>query len=176
MAAVEELDEQALGLLAVVGLHLEEIIDNFLRDLLGLFRRLALGGDGDEVRALGVLDVEVCLGKAGGVRLFLGIFALVELVDDWVEDSAGFHELHVVVGWTHSAAARRSGEHGCSLAAHLCLGATRLHKGRRLVLLRQDKGGDGRDGRAADDDAADNFLVGFRDLPELAEVNAFFFL
>lgn len=58
-AAVEELDEQALGLLAVVGLHLEEVIDDFLRDLLGFFWRLALGGDGDEVRALGVLDVEV---------------------------------------------------------------------------------------------------------------------
>ena len=58
-AAVEELDEQALSLLAVVGLHLEEVIDDFLRDLLGLFWRLALGGDGDEVRALGVLDVEV---------------------------------------------------------------------------------------------------------------------
>lgn len=29
-AAVEELDEQALGLLAVVGLHLEEVIDDFL--------------------------------------------------------------------------------------------------------------------------------------------------
>lgn len=58
-AAVEELDEQALGLLAVVGLHLEEVIDDFLRDLLGLFWRLALGGDGDEVRALGILDVEV---------------------------------------------------------------------------------------------------------------------
>lgn len=58
-AAVEELDEQALGLLAVVGLHLEEVIDNFLRDLLSLFWRLALGGDSDEVRALGVLDVEV---------------------------------------------------------------------------------------------------------------------
>lgn len=58
-AAVEELDEQALGLLAVVGLHLEEVVDDFLRDLLGLFWRLALGRDGDEVRALGVLDVEV---------------------------------------------------------------------------------------------------------------------
>ena len=58
-AAVEELDEQALGLLAVVGLHLEEVIDDLLRDLLGLFWRLALGGDGDEVRALGILDVEV---------------------------------------------------------------------------------------------------------------------
>ena len=58
-AAVEKLDEQAPGLLAVVGLHLEEVIDDFLRDLLGFFWRLALGGDGDEVRALGVLDVEV---------------------------------------------------------------------------------------------------------------------
>ena len=58
-AAVEELDQQALGLLAVVGLHLEEVVDDFLRDLLGLFWRLALGRDGDEVRALGVLDVEV---------------------------------------------------------------------------------------------------------------------
>lgn len=29
-AAVEELDEQALGLLAVIGLHLEEVIDDFL--------------------------------------------------------------------------------------------------------------------------------------------------
>ena len=135
-ATVEELDEQTLGLLAVVGLHLEEVIDDFLRDLLGLFWRLALGRDGDEICALGVLDVEVCLGKAGSVRLFLGVFALVELVDDRVEDGAGFHELHVVVGWTHSTAARRSGEHGCSLAAHLCLGVARLHEGRRLVLLR----------------------------------------
>lgn len=175
-AAVEELDQQALGLLAVVGLHFEEVINDFLGDLLGLFWRFALGGDGDEVRALRVLDVEVRLGKACGIRLLLGVFALVELVDDRVEDGAGFHELHVVVGWTHSTAARRSGEHGCSLAAHLCLGAARLHEGRRLVLLRQDKGGDGRDGRAADDDAADDFLVGFRDLPELTEVNAFFFL
>ena len=58
-AAVEELDEQALGLLTVVGLHLEEVIDDFLRDLLSLFWCLALGGDSDEVRALGVLDVEV---------------------------------------------------------------------------------------------------------------------
>lgn len=58
-AAVEELDEQALGLLAVVGLHLEEVIDDFLGDLLGLFWRLALGGDGDKVRALGILDVEI---------------------------------------------------------------------------------------------------------------------
>ena len=58
-AAVEELDKQALGLLAVVGLHLEEVIDDFLRDLLGLFWRLALGRDGDEICALGVLDVEV---------------------------------------------------------------------------------------------------------------------
>ena len=175
-AAVEELDQQALGLLAVVGLHLEEVIDDFLGDLLGLFWRLALGGDGDEVCALGVLDIEVRLCKACSVWLLLGVFALVELVDDRVEDGAGLHELHVVVSWTHSTAARRSGEHGCSLAAHLCLGAARLHEGRRLVLLRQDKGGDGRDGRAADDDAADNFLVGFRDLPELAEVYAFFFL
>lgn len=58
-AAVEELDEQALGLLAVVGLHLEEVIDDFLGDLLGLFWCLAFGSDSDEVRTLGVLDVEV---------------------------------------------------------------------------------------------------------------------
>lgn len=175
-AAVEELDEQALGLLAVVGLHLEEVIDDFLGDLLGLFWCLAFGSDSDEVRTLGVLDVEVCLDKGCGVRLLVGVFALVELVDDRVEDGAGLHELHVVIGGTHGAAARRSSKHGCGLAAQLCLGVARLHEGRRLVLLRQDKGGDSRDGRAADDDAADDFLVGFRDLPELAEVNAFFFL
>lgn len=29
-AAIEELDEQALGLLTVVSLHLEEVIDDFL--------------------------------------------------------------------------------------------------------------------------------------------------
>ena len=175
-AAVEELDEQALGLLAVVGLHLEEVIDNFLRDLLGLFWCLALGGDSDEVRALRVLDVEVRLGKACGIRLFLGVFALVELVDDRVEDGARLHELHVVVDRARRAAARRSGEHSRCLAAYLLAGAARLHQRRRLVLLRQDKGGDRRDGRAADDDAADDFLVFLRDLPELAEVNAFFFL
>lgn len=175
-AAVEELDEQALGLLAVVGLHLEEVVDDFLRDLPSLFWGLALGGHGDEVRALGVLDVEIRLGKACGIGLLRGVFVRVELVDDRVEDGAGLHELHVVVGGARRARAGRGGEHGCSLAAHLCLGAARLHEGRRLVLLRQDKGGNGRDGRAADDDATDDFLVGFRDLPELAEVNAFFFL
>lgn len=42
-ATVEELDEQTLGLLAVVGLHLEEVIDDFLRDLLSLFWGLTLG-------------------------------------------------------------------------------------------------------------------------------------
>lgn len=175
-AAVEELDEQALGLLAVVRLHGQEVVDDFLGDLLGLFRGLALGGDGDEVRALRVLDVEVRLGKAGGIRLLLGVFALVELVDDRVEDGAALHELHVVVCRARRAAARRSGEHSRCLAAHLLAGAARLHEGRRLILLRQDKGGDRRDGRAADDDAADDFLVFLRDLPELAEVNAFFFL
>lgn len=176
-AAVEELDEQALGLLAVVGLHLEEVIDDFLGDLLGLFWRLALGGDGDKVRALGVLDVEVRLGKGCGIRPLVGVFALVELVDDRVEDGAGLHELHVVVGWARGTATDAESRHGSSgLAAHLLAGAARLHEGRRLVLLRQDKGGDGRDGRAADDDATDDFLVGFRDLPELAEVDAFFFL
>lgn len=173
-AAVEELDEQALGLLAIVGLHLEEVIDDFLRDLLGFFWRLALGGDSDEVCSLGVLDIEVRLCKGCGVGLLLGVLALVELVDDRVEDGAGLHELHVVVGWARGTAA--DGHGSCGLAAHLLAGAARLHEGRRLVLLRQDKGGDGRDGRAADDDAADDFLVGFRDLPELAEVNAFFFL
>ena len=173
-AAVEELDEQALGLLAVVRLHGQEVVDNFLGNLLGFFRGLALGGDGDEVRALRVLDVEVRLGKACGIRLLLGVFALVELVDDRVEDGAALHELHVVVGWARRAAARHSGEH--SLATYLLAGAARLHEGRRLVLLRQDKGGDRRDGRAADDDAADDFLVFLRDLPELAEVDAFFFL
>lgn len=176
-AAIEELDEQALGLLAVVRLHGQEVVDDFLGDLLGLFWRLALGGDGDEVRALGILDVEVCLGKGCGIRLLLGVFALVELVDDRVEDGAGLHELHVVVGWARGTAADAEGCHSSSgLAAHLLAGVARLHEGRRLVLLRQDKGGDGRDGRAADDDAADDHLVGFRDLPELAEVNAFFFL
>lgn len=175
-AAVEELDEQALGLLAVVRLHGQEVVDDFLGDLLGLFRGLALGGDGDEVRALRVLDVEVRLGKAGGIRLLLGVFALVELVDDRVEDGAALHELHVVVCRARRAAARRSGEHSRCLAAHLLAGAARLHEGRRLILLRQDKGGDRRDGCAADDDAADDFLVFLRDLPELAEVDAFFFL
>lgn len=58
-AAIEELDEQALGLLAVVRLHGQEVVDDFLGDLLGLFRGLALGGDGDEVCALRVLDVKV---------------------------------------------------------------------------------------------------------------------
>ena len=175
-AAVEELDEQALGLLAVVRLHGQEVVDDFLGDLLGLFRGLALGGDSDEVRALRVLDVEVRLGKACGIRLLLGVFALVELVDDRVEDGAALHELHVVVGWARRTAARRSGEHSRCLAAHLPAGAARLHEGRRFILFRQDKGGDRRDGRAADDDAANDFLVFLRDLPELAEVNAFFFL
>ena len=175
-AAVEELDEQALGLLAVVRLHGQEVVDDFLGDLLSLFWGLSLGGDGDEVRALHVLDVEVRLGKACGIRLLLGVFALVELVDDRVEDGAALHELHVVVGGARRAAARRSGEHSRCLAAYLLAGAARLHEGRRLVLLRQDKGGDRRDGRAADDDAANDFLVFLRDLPELAEVNAFFFL
>lgn len=175
-AAVEELDEQALGLLAVVRLHGQEVVDDFLGDLLGLFWGLALGGDGDEVRALRVLDVEVRLGKACGIRFLLGVFALVELVDDRVEDGAGLHELHVVVGGARRAAARRSDEHSCCLAAYLLASAARLHEGRRLVLLRQDKGGDRRDGRAADDDAANDFLVFLRDLPELAEVDAFFFL
>lgn len=174
-AAVEELDEQALGLLAVVRLHGQEVVDDFLGDLLGLFWGLALGGDGDEVRALRVLDVEVRLGKACGIRLLLGVFALVELVDDRVEDGAALHELHVVVGGARRAAARRSGEHSRCLAAYLLAGAARLHEGRRLVLLRQDKGGDRRDGRAADDDAANDFLVFLRDLPEFAEVDAFFF-
>lgn len=58
-ALVEELDEQALGLLTAASLHLEEIVDDFLRDLLGLFWSLSLSGDGDEVRALGILDDEV---------------------------------------------------------------------------------------------------------------------
>ena len=175
-AAVEELNEQALGLLAVVRLHGQEVVDDFLGDLLGFFWGLALGGDGDEVCALRVLDVEVRLGKACGIRLLLGVFALVELVDDRVEDGAGLHELHVVVCRAHRAAARRSGEHSRCLPTYLPTGAARLHEGRRLVLLRQGKGGDRRDGRAADDDAADDFLVFLRDLPELAEVNAFFFL
>lgn len=176
-AAVEELDEQALGLLAVVRLHGQEVVDDFPGDLLGLFWGLALGGDGDEVRALRVLDVEVRLGKACGIRLLLGVFALVELVDDRVEDGAALHELHVVVGRARCTAADAEGRHGCcGLAAHLLAGIARLHQRRRLILLRQDKGGDRRDGRAADDDAADDFLVFLRDLPELAEVNAFFFL
>lgn len=175
-AAVEELDEQALGLLAVVRLHGQEVVDDFLGDLLSLFWGLSLGGDGDEVRALRVLDVEVRLGKACGIRLLLGVFALVELVDNRVEDGAALHELHVVVGGARRAAARRSGEHSRCLTAYLLAGAARLDEGGRLVLLRQDKGGDRRDGRAADDDAANDFLVFLRDLPELAEVNAFFFL
>ena len=175
-AAIEELDEQALGLLAIVGLHLEEVIDDFLRDLLGFFWRLALGGDSDEVCSLGVLDIEVRLCKGCGVGLLLGVLALVELVDDRVEDGAGLHELHVVVGGARCTAADAEGCHSSGLTAHLFAGVARLHEGRRLVLLRQDEGGDGRDGRAADDDAADDLLVGFRDLPELAEVNAFFFL
>lgn len=172
-AAVEELDEQALGLLAVVGLHLEEVVDDFLRDLLGLFWRLALGGDGDEVRALRVLDVEVRLGEGSGIRLLLGVLALVELVDDRVEDSARLHELHVVVG---RARCTESCHGCCGLAAHLLAGIARLHERCRLILLRQYKSHGRRNGRAADDDAADDFLVGFRDLPELAEVDAFFFL
>lgn len=176
-AAVEELDEQALGLLAVVRLHGQEVVDDFLGDLLGLFRGLALGGDGDEVRAFRVLDVEVRLGKACGIRLFLGVFALVELVDDRVEDCAALHELHVVVGRARCTATDAEGRHGSSgLPSHRFISIARLHEGRRLVLLRQDKGGNRRDGRAADDDAANDFLVFLRDLPELAEVNAFFFL
>lgn len=135
-AAVEELDEQALGLLAVVRLHGQKVVDDFLGDLLSLFWGLSLGGDGDEVRALRVLDVEVRLGKACGIRLLLGVFALVELVDDRVEDGAALHELHVVVGGARRAAARRSGEHSRCLAAHLLAGAARLDEGGRLVLLR----------------------------------------
>lgn len=176
-AAVEELDEQALGLLAVVRLHGQEVVDDFLGDLLGFFRGLALGGDGDEVCALRVLDVEVRLGKACGIRLLLGVLALVELVDDRVEDGAALHELHVVVGRARCTAADAEGCHGSSgLPAHRFISIARLHEGRRFVLFRQDKGGDRRDGRAADDDAADDFLVFLRDLPELAEVDAFFFL
>lgn len=174
-AAVEELDEQALGLLAVVRLHGQEVVDDFLGDLLGLFRGLALSSDLDEVRALRVLDVEVFFCEVFGLRLFLGVLP-VHLVNDRLEDGAALHELHVIVGGARRAAARRSGEHSCCLAAHLLAGAARLHEGRRLILLRQDKGGDRRDGCAADDDAANDFLVFLRDLPELAEVDAFFFL
>lgn len=100
----------------------------------------------------------------------------IHRIDNGVQNSARLHEFHVVIGGARRARAGRGSEHGCGLAAHLLAGVARLHEGRRLVLLRQDEGGDGRDGRAADDDAADDFLVGFRDLPELAEVNAFFFL
>lgn len=175
-AAVEELDEQALGLLAVVRLHGQEVVDDFLGDLLGLFRGLALSSDLDEVRALRVLDVEVFFCEVFGLRLFLGVLP-VHLVNDRLEDGAALHELHVVVGWARCTAADAEGRHGSSgLTSHRFTSIARLHEGRRLVLLRQDKGGDRRDGCAADDDAANKFLVGFRDLPELAEVNAFFFL
>ena len=109
------------------------------------------------------------------IRFLIRIFP-IHRIDNGVQNSARLHELHIVIGGARSSAAAEGCHSSGGLAAHLFAGIARLHEGRRLVLLRQDKGGDGRDGRAADDDAADNFLVGFRDLPELAEVNAFFFL
>ena len=42
--------------MAVISLHGQEVVNDLLGDLLRLFRDPALGGDGDEVRALGVLD------------------------------------------------------------------------------------------------------------------------
>lgn len=166
-AFVEEPSEQALGLLAAASLHLKEIVDDFLRDLLGLFRGPSLGGDGDEICILSILDDEMRFSEGCSVGLLLGGFALVELIDDRVEDGAGLHELHVVAFVA---------QHGLKLVVNHYLSAARLHEGRRLVLLRQGEGNDCREGHAADDDAADGFLVGFRDLPELAEVNALFVL
>ena len=164
---IEELDKKILGLLAVIGLHGQEVVNDLLGDLLRLFRCPALGGDGDEVRVLGVLDVEIRLGKGCSVGLLRGVLPLVELVDDRIENGTGLHELHII------ALVDRL---GLSLAAKLYSSTARLHKGCRCILLRQGKSYDRRNGRAADDDAADDFLVGFRDLPELAEVDAFFFL
>lgn len=164
---IEELDKKILGLLAVIGLHGQEVVNDLLGDLLRLFRGPALGGDGDEVRALGVLDVEIRLGKGCSVGLLRRVLPLVELVDDRVENGAGLHELHII-----ALVARL----GLSLAAKLYSSTARLHKRCRCILLRQGKSYDRRNGRAADDDAANDFLVGFRDLPELAEVDAFFFL
>lgn len=164
---IEELDKKILGLLAVIGLHGQEVVNDLLGDLLRLFRGPALGGDGDEVRALGVLDVEIRLGKGCSVGLLRGVLALVELVDNRIENGTGLHELHII-----ALVARL----GLSLAAKLYSSTARLHKRCRCILFRQGKSYDRRNGRAADDDAADDFLVGFRDLPELAEVDAFFFL
>lgn len=165
---IEELDKKILGLLAAICLHGQKVVNDLLGDLLRLFRGPALGGDGDEVRALGVLDVEIRLGKGCSVGLLRGVLPLVELVDDRVENGTGLHELHIII----ALVARL----GLSLAAKLYSSTARLHKRCRCILLRQGKSYDRRNGRAADDDAADDFLVGFRDLPELAEVDVFFFL
>lgn len=54
---------------------------------------------------------------------------------------------------------------------HGFVGVTRLHESGRLVLFRQDKGDEGYEDGAADDDAADDFPVCFCDLPELADVD-----
>ena len=166
-ALVEESREQALGLLAAASLHLEEVIDDFLRDLLGLFRCPPLGGDGNKVRIPSILDDEVRFSEGCSVGLLLGGFALVELIDDRVEDGARLHELHVVAFVA---------QHGLKLVVNHYLSTARLHESRRLVLLRQAEGDDCCDSRAGNDDADDDVLVGFHDLPELAEVYVFFFL
>lgn len=175
-AVVEEFHEEALRLLLVVGLHGEEVVNDALGDLLGFLRGFAFGGYFDEVGALGVFDVEVGFRECFGIWFFLRVFP-VHGVDDGLEDGAGFHEFHVVGRGARDAAATAEQGHGGScLPAHGFVGVTRLHEGGRLVLFRQEEGDDGCEDGAADDDAADDFSVCFCDLPELAEVDAFFFL
>lgn len=174
-AAVEELDEQALGLLALVGLQLEEVIDDFLRNLLGFFRGLALGRHSDEVRAFGILDIEVRLGKASSIRLLLWVFVGINFVDNRVENGTRLHEFHIIVRRTCRASAGSSSKHGSGLAAHLIAGIARLNEGCRLVLLRQHEGDDNRDDGAGGDDAAHDEFLRDDDTPEFAEVDTFFF-
>ena len=172
-AIIEELQQEALRLLVLVGLQGEEVLDDGLRYHLCLFRRLARRRDLDEVRLLRVLYVEVLLGEVFRLRYLVLILPL-HAVDDRLQDRARFHELHVVRRRRVSTAHAQHSCRGCR-TAHALTG-TRLHERRRLIFLRQYERNDERHQCKPDDDYPQFLLVPGHDACQAPEVDAFFFV
>lgn len=176
-ALIQEFDQEALGLLILLGLHVEEVVDDFLRDLLGFLRGTALCLDLDQVRALRILDVQIFLRERLCVWTLVFLLVIEDLVDDRLEDGTALHQGDVVLGRARLLAEAGRGHHlgGAGRDLHVPGRAAGLHGRRRLPLFRQDKRDeDGEDG-AADDDAAHDFLPRDDDTPQFGEVDAFFF-
>ena len=107
-ALIQELHHQGLALVVHIRHQLQEIIHHALGYLMGFLRSAPLGIQLDEIGSLGILDIQVGLGKILHCRLLIHIHISIDTGNNRLQHRTGFHDFDILP----CLAGSRTG-HGC---------------------------------------------------------------